>query len=322
MLSLDISDCGTFGIHRSGWNYCMASLLPFHSKHGIYVDGFIEDRFSWKMEKYYDSKLNKIPYTRDWIGFVHNPPNPPDWFDVYNSPDAIFTRDVFGKSLESCRALVCLSEYLAEWVRSNCDVPVITVKHPTATNITKWEPEKFLRKGRPTLLQIGYWLRRMFSICEVNVPYPFFKKWLPSDYDYASKLLEIEKRSLKHPFANKSRWSGVEMLRRVSNEEFDDMLTSCVAFLDLYDSSANNAVIECIARNTPLLVNRHPAVVEYCGEDYPLYFDNLDHAFELICDFDKIFAAHEYFKSMDKRWISGSYFANDLTSKLERVISC
>ena len=322
MLSLDISDCGTFGIHRSGWNYCMASLLPFHSKHGIYVDGFIEDRFSWKMEKYYDSKLNKIPYTRDWIGFVHNPPNPPDWFDVYNSPDAIFTRDVFRKSLESCRALVCLSEYLAQWVRSNCDVPVITVKHPTATNITKWEPEKFLRKGRPTLLQIGYWLRRMFSICEVNVPYPFFKKWLPSDYDYASKLLEIEKRSLKHPFANKSRWSGVEMLRRVSNEEFDDMLTSCVAFLDLYDSSANNAVIECIARNTPLLVNRHPAVVEYCGEDYPLYFDNLDHAFELICDFDKIFAAHEYFKSMDKRWISGSYFANDLTSKLERVISC
>jgi len=67
-------------------------------------------------------------------------------------------------------------------------------------------------------------------------------------------------------------------------------------------------------------VNRHPAVVEYCGEDYPLYFDSLDHAFELICDFDKIFAAHEHFKSMDKRWISGSYFANDLTTKLEAVL--
>ena len=110
------------------------------------------------------------------------------------------------------------------------------------------------------------------------------------------------------------------MLQRVSNEEFDDMLTSCVAFLDLYDSSANNAVIECIARNTPLLVNRHPAVVEYCGEDYPLYFDSLDHAYELVCDFDKIFAAHEYFKNMDKRWINGSYFANDLTTKLENIL--
>ncbi len=320
MISLDVSDCGGFGIHRSGWKYCISSLLPFHSKHGIYVDGFIEDNFSWKMEQYYDSKFSKIPYTRDWIGFAHNPPNPPDWFDTYNSPDAIFTRDVFRKSLESCRALICLSEYLAEWVRDKCDVPVITVKHPTATNILKWEPEKFLYKERPILLQIGYWLRRMFSICEVNVPYPFFKKWLPSDYDYANKLLSVEKRSLKHPFANKSRWSGVEMLQRVSNEEFDDMLTSCVAFLDLYDSSANNAVIECIARNTPLLVNRHPAVVEYCGEDYPLYFDSLDHAYELICDFDKIFAAHEHFKNMDKRWINGSYFANDLTTKLENIL--
>tara|TARA_R100000995_G_C3477132_1_gene121603 strand:- start:1539 stop:1871 length:333 start_codon:yes stop_codon:yes gene_type:complete len=110
------------------------------------------------------------------------------------------------------------------------------------------------------------------------------------------------------------------MLERIPDKDYDEMMTSCIVFLDLYDSSANNAVIECIARNTPLLVNRHPAIVEYCGEDYPLYFDSLDHAFELICDLDKIFAAHEHFKSMDKRWINGSYFANDLTTKLEAVL--
>ena len=320
MISLNISGCSGFGIHRSGWNYCIASLMPFHSNHGIYVDGFIEDKFSWQIEDYYNNDKPKIPYTKDWIGFVHNPPNPPNWFDVYNSSDAIFSRDVFKKSLESCLALVCLSSYLADWVKSKCDVPVIVAKHPTATNIEKWHPEKFLSKKRPVLLQIGYWLRRMFSICEVNVPYPFFKKWLPSNFEYASDLLDIEKKTLKHPHQDKARWSGVEMLQRISNHEYDDMLTSCVAFLDLYDSSANNAVIECIARNTPLLVNRHPAVVEYCGKDYPLYFDSLEHAYELICNFDKIFAAHEYFKSRDKRWINGSYFANDVTTKLEKLI--
>ena len=37
MISLDISGCGGFGIHRSGWKYCISSLLPFHSKHG-YAD--------------------------------------------------------------------------------------------------------------------------------------------------------------------------------------------------------------------------------------------------------------------------------------------
>ena len=320
MISLDLSSCSSFNIHRSGWKYCLSCLEPFHSQHGILVDGFIEKQFSWKVKSYYENKNSKIPYTRDWIGFLHNPPNPPDWFDTYNSPAAIFGRDVFRKSLESCRALVCLSEYLAGWVRSKCNVPVIVVKHPTATNTTKWEPEKFLDEERPALLQIGYWLRRMISICEINVPYPFFKKWLPSDHEYAAQLLDVEKKSLKHPFTNQSRWSGVEMVKRVSNAEFDDMLTSCVAFLDLYDSSANNAVIECIARNTPLLVNKHPAVVEYCGEDYPLYFDNLEHASDLLCDSDKILAAHEHFKNMDKRWIDGGYFSHDLTTKLENIL--
>ena len=322
MLSLNISECTGFNIHRSGWNYCISSLKPFHSSHGVFVDGFVEDNFSWKIENYYYKDSHHIPYTRDWIGFVHNPPNPPEWFDNYNSPEAFFSRDVFRKSLDHCLALVCLSDYLADWVKSKCDAPVISVKHPTATNINKWEPDKFLYKERPELVQVGYWLRRMFSICEVNVPYPFIKKWLPSNYDYANLLLDFEKRTFLHPSDNKARWSGVEMLERIPDKDYDEMMTSCIVFLDLYDSSANNAVIECIARNTPLLVNRHPAVVEYCGEDYPLYFDNLDHAFELICNFDKIFAAHECFKSMDKRWISGSYFANDLTTKLERVISC
>ena len=41
--------------------------------------------------------------------------------------------------------------------------------------------------------------------------------------------------------------------------------------LSLVDASANNAVIDCIARATPLLVNPHPAVIEYFGADYPTY---------------------------------------------------
>ena len=54
------------------------------------------------------------------------------------------------------------------------------------------------------------------------------------------------------------------------------LLEKNIVFIDLYDSAANNTVLECIIRNTPLIVNRTPGVVEYLGEDYPLYFDNLD----------------------------------------------
>ena len=111
-----------------------------------------------------------------------------------------------------------------------------------------------------------------------------------------------------------------QVLDWIEHSDYDELLTSGVVFLDLYDSSANNAVIECIARNTPLLVNRLPAVVEYCGEDYPLYFDDLDHASRLLCDTDKIIEAHLHFKNMDRRWLGGSYFAADVQRKLKEVL--
>ena len=59
-------------------------------------------------------------------------------------------------------------------------------------------------------------------------------------------------------------------------EEYDDLLSKNIIFIDLYDASANTVVVECIARKTPLLVTRLDAVIEYLGKDYPLYFDNLE----------------------------------------------
>tara|TARA_R100000908_G_scaffold64981_1_gene51018 strand:- start:6598 stop:7014 length:417 start_codon:yes stop_codon:yes gene_type:complete len=133
------------------------------------------------------------------------------------------------------------------------------------------------------------------------------------------KILEFYNRTNTSYFQEKYNWAGVEILDWLSHNDYDDILTSGIVFLDLYDSSANNAVIECIARNTPLLVNKHPAVVEYCGEDYPLYFENLDHAASILYDKDLIISAHEYLKNMDKSWLNGAYFANDVVTKLGEV---
>ena len=59
-------------------------------------------------------------------------------------------------------------------------------------------------------------------------------------------------------------------------------------------ASANNAVIECIARGTPLLVNPLPAVVEYLGADYPFYFHSLEEAADKACRFDLVLKAHHH----------------------------
>ena len=74
---------------------------------------------------------------------------------------------------------------------------------------------------------------------------------------------------------------------------------------------ANNAIIECIARNTPVLVNRLPAVEEYLGKEYPLYFETLEEVAEAE-DMDLLRETHEYLLRMPKQWLSGSYFRRSL----------
>ena len=112
-------------------------------------------------------------------------------------------------------------------------------------------------------------------------------------------VLEIEDSFLEN----------TETRSSLSNEEYDALLSENIIFLDLYDSSANNAVIECLARGTPLLVNPLPAVVEYLGEKYPLYFDSLEEAAEKALDFDLLEKSHLYLLEHDiRKKLSQEYF--------------
>ncbi len=76
-----------------------------------------------------------------------------------------------------------------------------------------------------------------------------------------------------------------------------------IVFLDLKDASVNNTVLECIARSTPLIVNRHPAVEEYLGVDYPLFYESLDQVEELSKDIS-VLKAMDYLNNMDKSFLS------------------
>lgn len=320
MIRLDLSNTRGFEAHRSGWSYCMSSLKPLHSNSGIYVDDFIERTFAWELHKYFKNNEYKLPYTREWVGFIHNPPNIPQWFDYINSPQAILSRKIFQQSLQTCRALITLSEYLKQWLAPQVNIPVISVKHPTEKAEYLWKPELFMSHQKKPIVQLGYWLRKMFSICELNVGNQYMKIWLPSDKKYANIMMGIEERSRMHFWETKYKWSGVKVFDRITNQEFDKLMSSCIVFLDLYDSSANNAVVESIARNTPILVNKIPAVVEYLGEDYPLYFNDLSEAEDKLRDYDLIIKAHDHLKHMNKDWISGKYFVIDLSRKLNEVL--
>ena len=72
----------------------------------------------------------------------------------------------------------------------------------------------------------------------------------------------------------KNKINSINFINHLSNSEFDDILTKNIVFLNLVDASATNTVIECIVRNTPIIINKHPAIVELLGESYPLFYEN------------------------------------------------
>lgn len=321
MIKLDISSYTKFSAHRSGWGYCMSCLAPAHSKSGIYFDDFLEKTFGWDLKDYFYENENNIPYKKEWIGVIHNPPNMPDWFDLCNSPQAIIERDVFQESLKTCKALVSLSDYVAEFLRSKVDVPVVSVKHPTEIPDKKWSMDNFLKQKTKELIQLGYWLRVLKSIYDIKCDNRYRKIWLAGNIKTAEDMLYNKelKFGKKNYYQEEYNLAGV-LVDSVSNHQYDKMFSRCICLVNLYDTSANNAVVECIARNTPILINKLPAAEEYLGKDYPLFFNDLDHASSLLYDLDKIYEAHIYLKNMDKHWISGTYFAQDLTSKLNKII--
>ncbi len=87
------------------------------------------------------------------------------------------------------------------------------------------------------------------------------------------------------------------------------MLSKNIVFIDLFDAAANNTILECIVRNTPIIVNKLPAVIEYLTEDYPLLFDHLDQVNDLL-SIHNIRNGYEFLKQMDKSELKMEYFKN------------
>ncbi len=279
-----------YGVHRSGWSYVVNSLKSFHHPEGIFVDGFIERKFCWG-DNPGEAKNNPTPYQEPWIGFIHVPPRVPKWFNYELAPQSILKTQLWQESISYCRGLFCLSEYHKRWLEQQLNIPVFSLFHPTEIPQNKFDFDNFLANSDKKIVQIGWWLRKLNSI--YYLPTQQLKKVvLMKNEPHYRSLLEKERELLNLQVDEHS----VNLIPYLSNQEYDRLLTENIVYLDLYDTSANNVIIECMARQTPILVNPLPAVQEYLGEDYPLYFSSLEEAREKVEDWDLIREASEYLK--------------------------
>jgi len=297
--------------HRSGWTYATNSLNSLHNEKGALFDGFLEKNFSWHYDENITKKIH-IPYKTPWVGFFHNPQNVPVWFFGQHAIQTILATQAFQESMEQCVGLFALSEYHAQYLREATGKPVSTLYHPTELSVKQFDFSSFIDNNNKKVINIGYWLRKLNSIYQLPVN-SIYEKWRLIPYSTSrpkqaiDQLTQKERELFDLEHNEYSRYT--KDIDRVSNYEYDELLCKNIVFLDLYDSSANNAIIECMARATPVLVNPIPAVVEYLGEDYPFYFNTLEEAAGKVYDFDTVKSTHEYLKAWHIREkLSGQYF--------------
>ncbi len=291
------------GHHRSGWRYALDSLRCLHSPDGILFDGFVEKKFAWGADP--GEPYNEwTPYSKPWVGVVHNPPGIPDWFNLNGqSPVDILQTAHWRQSMASCCGIFTLSNYLKTWLEKRVPVRVCSLFHPTEIPDKQFSMEKYRRNTQRKVVQIGWWLRKFESLYRLRVK-GFGKLLLDLGQFWIDNIRNVELTSVEGSDLN-----SVEISPYLDNEQYDELLSKNLVFLHLYDSSANNALIECIARATPVLINPLPAVIEYLGPDYPFYFQTLEEAAGKAEDESLVLAAHQYLKEGSLRdKLTGAYF--------------
>lgn len=293
-------------MYRNGWGFLSTVKLKGVDLLDVHVD-----KTFGKGDTFYKSK-GIIPYTKPWIGFIHN--------------ELIIQKQSFLDSLPFCKCLIVFDKFLQydldtklTKLKTKTKVPLVTMTHPTDTNIIPFTWSGFLSNKKRAIIQVhpGYSIYKIVlpktSIITrkcilgkngTEMTLPEIPENLPTDM--YSVLLENQK--------------SVEMLQEMPNHQYDLLLSEGVVFLDTncykqgYDIST---VIECIVRNTPIIVNKKDTILEYLGEDYPLYYTDFYEASKLLDDTDKIKQAYLYLLQLDKN----EYNVNIFTRSLESVLS-
>lgn len=289
--------------HRSGWPYALRCLGELEGEPGLLLDDFVEQTFI------YSASPRRI--TEPWAGIFHHPPHFHPCGNHHEHLQAMMASPAFVASRPRLKLAIALSEHLGAWLRDTLDVPVAVVKHPSAIPDCKWNPGLFESR----IVQVGWYMRNTRAIDQLDTEWTRLKLWpgKPHMNAFDGRVRKFyDRRGVREI-------PGVQVLPYVSHDQYDAILSTSVVLTHLLDASANNVVIECIARNAPLVVNRHPAAVEYLGEDYPLFFDERSEVPSLL-ESQRIMDAHEYLKALPKGWLDGRVFADGVRQAIRSVL--
>jgi len=226
-----------------------------------------------------------------FVGFFHNTLMHPESLHPKYRGRSLHTclKSLAWKASESCCwGLFVLCEDTKNHIMDMTNCVCSVVKHPVEMCETKFSLEAY--EENPTVIHIGHWMRRFESFARLSCP----------------------QKKVAVGWQSEQVGKNFVFLNHLSNKNFDLLMARSVVFLHLFDVAACNGILDCIARDTPVVCNRLPAAEEYLGKDYPGFFRNLKEAAEILRDRDTIVRAHHHLRNMDKKPFSGESFLRSI----------
>ena len=277
-----ISDQISFDHHNGGWSYALKSLNKVSGVNGVRLECFLDKNFCWINSR-------KEIIQEDWVGILHNPIEAPQWYLGQVRNKQITKSPLFIKSLENCKGLYVFSDHekkiLFEHINKfKQDIKINVLRHPVSKSESNWSIENF--NSDKKIIHVGWWLRdiQSFYRLETNIR----KIRIKLNNSIESKINQIFKLNS----------DSVIEIDNLDENEYDEILCNSVVFINLIDSVVNNTVLECIERNTPILINRNPSVEEYIGKDYPLFYEDISDVKNLMTE-SKLIEANLHLKKIN-----------------------
>lgn len=297
------------------WLY--SRLFSFHhGKSNIILDLYVDETFGLNCEIY--KLLNIVPYTNKWYGFVYE-------------IDNLFGSQVFLDSLYHCRGLFVFSQDLKGKLESklgslniNVSLFCFPVEEPkqkfngNVRNIVSGNSSE--TTDIFSFYKTNFKLKETFWFRKANTR-TLHKYVLSPNKGLNTMDINVLKTTLNTTLGL-TQWNMglishiyrlIDSVCEVVHYDIDEMLSCGIVFCNVISGSVIRLLNECIVRNTPVIVNKHPITLELLGPDYPLYIDN---CCEIIITISQIKKAHKYLKKMNKTKYSMNTFLCTLNSKI------
>lgn len=299
------------GFHVQGWPYAFSFLTQLKTR--LLIDDFVEQTFVY-------CEKEPTPHEKPWVGFFHHPGDFPRVGIHRHNPSVFGTHPAFLDSLEFMVCGFALTESLADWWEKQTGKPFFAVKYPYEEPKNKWTMKAWEENSNQSIVQAGWYLRNTRCIYQVPRDSAYSKiRLLPKNK--GNCIPEYDATIAKHwrKYGGRQEFGGVFDFSYVPAAEYIQYFTENIIIMENFASSANTVVMDCIMMNTPLLINKNPSVIEYLGEDYPLYFEHPEQVPELVQSI-RVRHAHEHLQRINKKQFAGEFFRKQVQARIHQAV--